>query len=110
MEWPISENLKSLGFTMISHGNLPIDQMSISMPGLTMEEEAEEGMAMEAMAKDQVIHLVVYHRTCPYKAANYCLTLLDHPCKLLTYQIQDITSLKRKVYNFLQSLLGFLGN
>ena len=109
MAWRTRVNLNDLGFTMICQDNLPVDQMCISMPNLKMV-KVEEVEAMEAMAKDQVIHLVVYHRTCPYKAANYCLTLLDHPCKLLTYQIQDITSLKKRVYNFLQSLLAFLGN
>jgi len=56
MEWPIRENLKSLGFTMISHGNLPVDQMCISMPDLKME-EVEGTEAMEAMGRAQAIHL-----------------------------------------------------
>ena len=64
---------------------------------MPMMVEMEEGMeVMEAIARGQAIHLDVYHQTYPFKAANYCLTLLDHPCKLLIYQIPDTTSFKTK--------------
>ena len=112
MAWLTRESHNDPGFTMICHGNRLHALMSFLMPGLMMEEEAEEEgtEVMEATGRAPLIHLVVYHPICPYKAVNCCLTLLGHPCKLQIYQIQDITSFKKKGYNYLQSPLGFLHN
>ena len=60
MAWLTKASLQKVAFIMICQGSLQHDQMSILMPGLTMELEVEvevdqvEGMV--AMAKDLATH------------------------------------------------------